>query len=84
MALRYRTRRRLALLILLVGMPLYIIVAVNLTDWMRAEWGRLPILAELAVYVGLGLIWALPFRRIFRGIGQADPDAPPGDGPPGG
>ncbi len=82
MALRYRTRRRLSLLILLVGMPLYVIVAVNLTDWMRAHWGRLPILAELAVYVGLGLLWALPFRRVFRGVGQADPDATPEDREP--
>ncbi len=32
MALGYRTRRRLSLLILLVGMPLYIIVAVNVVD----------------------------------------------------
>jgi hypothetical protein len=53
------------------------------TDWARATWGRLPILAELAVYVGLGLLWALPFRRIFRGVGQADPEqADPGQPDP--
>lgn len=76
MALAYRTRKRLALLILLVGMPLYVVVAVNVADWARATWGRLPILAEVAVYVGLGFLWALPFRSIFRGIGQPDPQAP--------
>jgi hypothetical protein len=31
---------------------------------------------ELGVYVGLGILWALPFRAVFRGIGQPDPDAP--------
>ena len=31
---------------------------------------------EFAVYVGLGIVWALPFRAVFRGVGQPDPDAP--------
>jgi hypothetical protein len=34
-------------------------------------------LVELAVYVGLGIVWALPLRRLFLGLGQRDPDAPP-------
>ncbi|MGA0540068.1 DUF2842 domain-containing protein [Neotabrizicola sp. VNH66] len=76
MALSYRSRKRLALLILVIGMPLYVVVAVNVVDWANARFGRLPILAELAVFIGLGLMWALPFRRIFRGIGQPDPDQP--------
>lgn len=75
MALAYKTRRRLALLILLVGLPLYIVVAVNVVDWL----GRPPLWAELLVYIGLGFLWAIPFRAVFRGIGQADPDA---DQPP--
>ncbi len=76
MALSYRSRKRLALLILVIGMPLYVVVAVNVVDWANARFGRLPILAELAVFIGLGLMWALPFRRIFRGIGQPDPGQP--------
>ena len=40
---------------------------------------RPPILVELLVYVGLGVLWALPFKFVFRGVGQADPDAPPRD-----
>lgn len=82
MALSYRSRRRLSLLILLVGMPAYVVVAVTLVNWMDRSFGRLPILAELAVYVGLGFLWALPFRRVFRGIGQPDPESAkerPGD-----
>jgi hypothetical protein len=75
MALSYKARKRLALLVLLVGMPLYIILAVNLVGWADARWGRLPFWAELLVYVGLGILWALPFRRLFRGIGQDDPKA---------
>jgi hypothetical protein len=75
MALAYKTRKRLALLILLVGLPAYIVAAVTLTNWADARWGRLPIWAEVAVYLGLGFLWALPFRGIFRGIGQPDPNA---------
>lgn len=77
MALAYRTRRRLSLLILLVGLPLYIVAAVSLADWLSARFGRLPILAEVAVYLGLGFLWALPFRFVFRGVGKADPDRRP-------
>ncbi len=75
MALPYRTRRRLSLLILTVGLPVYIVVAVSLTGWLNDRFGRLPILAELLVYVALGFLWALPFRFVFRGVGKADPDA---------
>ena len=70
MALTYKTRKRLALLILLVGLPVYIVVAVTVVNWLD----RPPILVELLVYVGLGVLWALPFKAVFKGIGQPDPD----------
>ena len=76
MALPYKTRRRLSLLILLVGLPLYIIVAVNVVGL----FDRPPIWVELLIYIGLGILWALPFKAVFKGVGQADPDAAPGDG----
>ncbi|MGB7243753.1 MAG: DUF2842 domain-containing protein [Sulfitobacter sp.] len=72
MALSYKTRRRLSLLILLVGLPLYIIVAVNVVSWLE----RPRILVEALVYLLLGIIWAIPFKFVFKGIGQADPEAP--------
>lgn len=71
MALSYKSRRRWALVILLIGLPLYIVVAVNIVGL----FDRPSILLELLIYVGLGVLWAIPFRFIFRGIGQADPDA---------
>lgn len=77
MALSYKTRRRLSLLILVVGLPLYIIVAVNVVGL----FDRPSIWLELLVYVGLGIIWALPFKAVFKGVGQADPDAPNPDTP---
>ena len=77
MALSWKARRRWSLLLLLVGMPAYVVAAVTLMNWLDARFGRLPIWAEVAVYVGLGFLWALPFRRVFRGVGQPDPDAPP-------
>ncbi len=65
----YKTRKRLSLLILLVGLPLYVVAAVTIVNWLD----RPPLWAEFCVYVGLGIIWALPFRKLFRGIGQPDP-----------
>jgi hypothetical protein len=71
MELSYKTRRRLSLLILLVGMPAYVVLAVTVVNWL----GRPPIWVELLVYVALGFLWILPFRFVFRGVRQADPDA---------
>jgi hypothetical protein len=73
MALSYKTRRRLSLLILVIGLPLYIVVAVNVVDLID----RPSLFVELAIYVGLGFLWMMPLRSVFRGIGQADPDQPP-------
>lgn len=71
MALSYKARRGLSLLILLVGLPAYIVVAVSVVSLMD----RPPFWLELLVYLGLGVLWAIPFRHVFRGIGQSDPDA---------
>jgi len=71
MALSYKARRRLSLLILLVGLPAYIVVAVSVV----ALFDRPPIWLEFGIYVVLGILWAVPFKAVFKGIGQADPDA---------
>jgi hypothetical protein len=80
MPLSYKTRKRLALLVLFVGLPLYVVVAVTVVGW----FDRPPIWAELLLYVVLGVIWALPLRALFLGVGRADPEAPPEEGEGGG
>jgi hypothetical protein len=40
---------------------------------------RPSVLVELAIYVGLGVLWIVPLRPIFLGIGQPDPNAKPED-----
>jgi hypothetical protein len=75
LALSYKTRRRLSLLILLVGLPAYIAAAL----YVVSLFDRPSLWVEFAVYVGLGILWALPFKAVFRGVGQPDPDAPPQD-----
>ena len=67
-----KTRKRLSLLILVVGMPLYVVAAVTLVNWMDARFGRQPILIEIAVYVILGILWIMPFKRVFSGIGREE------------
>jgi hypothetical protein len=66
----WRWRRRLAILALVLGLPAYIIVAVNVV----ALFDRPGILVELLVYVALGVAWALPMRRLFLGVSRPDPD----------
>ena len=73
--MRYRTRRFLSAMVLLIGLPLYIVAAM----YVISLFDRPPFLLELAIYVALGVVWALPFRGLFRGIGKPDPDAPAED-----
>lgn len=70
MALSYKARRRWALVVLLLGLPLYIAAAWYLTSLFGERPG---LWVELAIYVALGVVWALPFRALFRGVGQAEP-----------
>lgn len=72
MNLSYRARRRWSLVILLIGLPLYIVAAVTLVNWLD----RPSLWVEFLVYLGLGFLWMMPFRFVFRGVGQPDPDAP--------
>ncbi len=71
MALSYKTRKRLSIFVLLIGLPAYIAAAwfvVSLFD-------RPSVLVELLVYIFLGVLWALPLKAVFKGVGKADPDA---------
>ena len=71
MALSFKARKRWALVILLVGMPAYVIACVTVLNLLE----RPSFLVELLVYVVLGILWAVPFKFVFKGVGQADPDA---------
>ncbi len=70
--LSYKSRRRWALVLLLVWLPVYVVIAATI----MSNLNRAPFAVELLIYIFLGVAWALPFRSVFRGIGQADPDAP--------
>lgn len=65
-----KTRKRLSILILVIGMPAYVVAAVSLMNWLDGRFGRQPIWIELLIYVALGVLWALPFKRIFSGVGK--------------
>ena len=69
MPLSYKARRRWALVLLLIWLPLYIILAVTILN----RLDRPPIWLEVLIYVALGIGWALPFKFVFKGVGQADP-----------
>ncbi len=71
MALSYKARKRWSLVILVIGLPVYLVVAVTVVGLFE----RPPIWLELGIYLGLGIAWALPFKAVFKGVGKADPDA---------
>ncbi|MEO1238519.1 MAG: DUF2842 domain-containing protein [Pseudomonadota bacterium] len=70
MALSHKAKKRWALFILLVGLPVYVVAAVTIINLLD----RPSLWVEFGVYVGLGVVWALPFKAVFRGVGQADPN----------
>lgn len=77
MALSYKARKRWALVVLLVGLPIYIVAAV----FVVSLFDRPPIWLELIVYIVLGFLWLAPFRKVFLGVGKPDPDADPASYP---
>ena len=64
----YKLKRRLSLFILIVGLPLYVILIVNLIS----SFDRPNFFVELLIYLFSGIVWALPLRSVFRGVGQAE------------
>ena len=64
----YKLKRRLSLFILIVGLPIYVIIIINLIS----SFDRPNFLVELLIYFLSGIVWALPLRSVFRGVGQAE------------
>lgn len=71
--LSYKARKRWSLVVLFLGLPAYIIACVTVMNLFE----RPSIWVEFAVYVALGVVWALPLKFVFLGVGQADPEADP-------
>jgi hypothetical protein len=68
--LTLKWRKRLAILLLLVGLPVYIVLAVHLVESFERPGPAI----ELLVYVVLGIVWALPFRTLFLGVAAKQPE----------
>ena len=66
----YKLKRRLSLLILVVGLPVYIVLIVNLIS----SFDRPNFVVELLIYLLSGVVWAFPLKSVFRGVGQAEED----------
>ena len=64
----YKLKRRLSLLILVVGLPVYIVLIVNLIS----SFDRPNFVVELLIYLLSGVVWAFPLKSVFRGVGQAE------------
>ena len=64
----YKLKRRLSLFILVVGLPVYIILIVNLIS----SFDRPTFVVELLIYLLSGVVWAFPLKSVFRGVGQAE------------
>ena len=70
MALSYKARRRWSLVILLIGLPVYIVASISILSLFELP----SMLLELLIYFALGILCDLPFKYVFRGVGQNDPD----------
>jgi hypothetical protein len=57
-------------LVLVVGLPVYIILIINLI----ASFDRPNFIVELFIYLLSGIVWAFPLKSVFRGVGQAEED----------
>ena len=64
----YKLKRLIVLLVLLLWLPFYIVLVINLV----AYFERPNLIIELLIYVIAGVFWAWPFKALFKGIGQPD------------
>ena len=62
----YRLKKFLAILVLLLWLPFHIVLVLNIL----ALFERPSLVVELLVYVIAGVLWALPFKALFKGVGQ--------------
>ena len=62
----YKLKRVFVLLVLLLWLPIYIVLVLNLL----AYFERPNLFIELLIYIIVGVFWAWPFKALFRGIGQ--------------
>ena len=62
----YKLKRVFVLIVLLLWLPLYIVLVLNLLSYFE----RPNLIIELVVYVVAGVFWAWPFKTLFKGIGQ--------------
>lgn len=76
MAMTPKGRARLSILVLVVVLPIWIIIAVNLADLVSRE----NILVELLVFAVLGVVWILPFKKLFLGVAAKNRDDQPPEG----
>ncbi|HBZ45626.1 MAG TPA: DUF2842 domain-containing protein [Maritimibacter sp.] len=70
MALSTKARKRWSLVVLLIGLPIWIIIAVNLADLVSRD----NVLVELIVFIVLGVVWIFPFKGLFTGVAAKQPD----------
>ena len=62
----YRLKKLFALLVLLLWLPVYIVLVLNLLTFFE----RPNLFIELLIYIIVGVFWAWPFKSLFKGIGQ--------------
>ena len=66
----YKLKKLFAILVLLLWLPFYIVLVLNIL----ALFERPSLIIELLVYIISGVLWALPFKALFKGIGQQTKD----------
>ena len=68
-----KARKRWSLVLLVVWLPLYLAFAWWLLAFVGDRFGgRPPLWLELPLYLVLAFAWAVPFRRVFGGIGRSE------------
>ncbi|MDO5613852.1 MAG: DUF2842 domain-containing protein [Paracoccus sp. (in: a-proteobacteria)] len=67
-----KSRKRWSLVALLIGLPLYLIFAWWLVNWLYDRFGDLPMWVELPLYVVLAIGWVFPLKPVFSGVGRGE------------
>lgn len=58
----------LAIAVLLVVLPAWVVFSVTLMEWLDTRFGPINFWLTTLAWVVLGIVWILPLKRVFLGV----------------
>lgn len=58
----------LAIAVLLVVLPAWVVFSVTLMEWLDTRFGPINFWLNMVAWITLGIVWIFPLKRFFLGV----------------